>query len=97
ITTMDHEIINRYIGQPSRLPPDVRAALERAWGGEPVQLYALADLDDTLHLGESWVALGPTQVAIARREQAGAWTIASHARARVRTVQETPGLSANTL
>src|SRR6185503_14862757 len=48
-------------------------------------------------LGESWVALGPTQVAIARREHAGTWTIASHERARVRTVQETPGLSANTL
>ena len=94
---MDHEIINRYIGQPSRLPPDLRSALERAWGGEPVQLYALADLDDALHLGESWVALGPTQVATARREREGAWAIASHERAHVRTVQETPGLSANTL
>ncbi len=40
----DHEIIHRYLGQPERLPSDLRSRIERAWGNQPVQLYALADL-----------------------------------------------------
>ncbi len=47
---MNQEIITRYIGQPARLPDDAPRALERAWNGEPIQLYALADLDHTLKL-----------------------------------------------
>ena len=41
---MNSEIISRYTGQPARLPDDLRAQVERAWGGRPVQLYAFADL-----------------------------------------------------
>jgi hypothetical protein len=68
----NRELIARYLGQPPRLPAELRAALERAWGGQPVQLYALADLDRADHdrelrLGESWLALGPGHVALARR------------------------------
>ena len=94
---MDHEIITRYIRQPSRLPANLREHIERVWGGQPVQLYALADLDETLSLVESWVALGPHAVAHARRGADGAWHVTSFERARVRAVQESPGLSANTL
>ena len=93
----DHEIISRYIGQPTRLPTELRARIEREWGNQPVQLYALADLDHTLRLHESWVALGPRHVAVARPAPGGAWQVQSVERARIRAVQEAPGLSANTL
>ena len=94
---MDHEIITRYIHQPARLPAELRARIEREWSGRPVQLYALADLDHALRLGESWLALGPTHVALARPTGDGAWDVHSVERARIRAAQESPGLSANTL
>ena len=93
----DQAIIERYIGQPARLPGDLRARIERAWGGEPVQLYALADLDHELKLAEAWLALGPRHVALACREHGNAWTITSVERDRIHKVQELPGLSANAL
>ena len=40
----DHEILDRYIHQPVRLPAELRARIEREWGDRPVQLYAMADL-----------------------------------------------------
>src|SRR6267378_943197 len=94
---LDDQIIGRYLDQPVRLPADLRRQIEAAWEGAPVQLYALADLDHTLRLVESWVALGPRHVAVARRTDAGTWEVASVERARVKAVREAPGLSANTL
>jgi ATP-binding cassette subfamily B protein len=94
---MNQEIIARYIGQPASLPATLRAALERAWSGQPVQLYALADLDHTLKLGESWLALGAGHVAVARPTPEGGCGIESVERARIRAVRDVPGLSANTL
>src|SRR5689334_1005630 len=94
---MNQEIIARYIGQPASLPATLRAALERAWGGQPVQLYALADLDHTLRLGESWLALGADHVAVARPTPDGNWNVEGVERARIRAVRDVPGLSANTL
>jgi len=101
-THINREIIGRYIGQPGQLPPALRARIERDWGDEPVQLYALADLDAGLRLGESWVALGPRRVAVARAlpDANGSdrgWDIHSIDRERIQAVQESPGLSANTL
>jgi ATP-binding cassette subfamily B protein len=93
----DQEIISRYIGQPARLPAELRARIEREWGNQPVQLYALADLDPGLRLQESWLALGPRHVAVARPAVGGAWDVHSVDRSRIRAVQEAPGLSANTL
>ncbi|MFL5616441.1 MAG: ABC transporter ATP-binding protein [Gemmatimonadaceae bacterium] len=94
---MNHEIITRYIRQPAQLPSDLRARIELGWDAEPILLYALADLDDALSLGESWMALGARHIAIARPTPSGAWTIESVERAKVRAVQLTPGLSANIL
>ena len=94
---MNHEIISRYIRQPSRLPNELRARIELAWDAEPILLYALADLDSGLTLGESWMALGARHVAVARPAPAGGWSIETIERARIRAVQLTPGLSANTL
>jgi ATP-binding cassette subfamily B protein len=94
---MNQEIIVRYIGQPASLPRDLRGAIERTWDGEPVQLYALADLDPSLNLAVSWLALGPRHVAVACQAPDGSWTIESVERSRIRALRDVPGLSANTL
>ena len=60
----DLDIIERYSDQPARLPVDLRRRIERHWGGSPVELYALADLDPSMRLSRTWLALGPLQVAI---------------------------------
>ena len=67
---MDREIVTRYTNQPGRMPAGARAAIEAAWNGAPVQLYALADLDAKLRLAETWVALGAEHLAVARRRAA---------------------------
>lgn len=89
-------IITRYADQPARLPPELRREIEWRWDGAPVQLYALADLDQTLQLAETWVALGPTHIATARRD-GGRWRIEDTWRSRVHAVRESPGLSATIL
>src|SRR5262245_1195131 len=93
---LDDHIIARYTAQPARLPPELRRQIEHAWQGAPVQLYALADLDQSLTLTESWLALGPRQLAVAKRAGQD-WEIRSVPRADVEAVREAPGLSANTL
>ncbi len=94
---MDQQIIHRYLNQPSQLPAAVRARIEHAFGGQPVQLYGLADLDHKLQLKESWLALGPRHVALARPDAAGAWDVHAVERNRILAIQDAPGLSANTL
>ena len=84
----DQTIISRYIGQPARLPGDLRARIEREWGNEPVQLYALADLDGDHRLHESWVALGPRHIAVAHPSTDGGWSVRSLERAHIRGVEE---------
>src|SRR5689334_17043262 len=93
---LDDHIIERYTAQPTRLPPELRREIEHAWQGAPIQLYALADLDQSLLLSETWLALGPGHVAIARRDSEG-WDVRSIARSGIEAVREAPGLSANTL
>jgi ATP-binding cassette subfamily B protein len=109
---LDHRIIDRYADQPVRLPADLRARIERAFGNMPVQLYALADLNHAHRLAETWVALGPDHLAIAHRVDAGTpggkdrtnvlpsageWQIDLVERAQIDGLHEEPGLSATTL
>ncbi|MBC7897817.1 MAG: ABC transporter ATP-binding protein [Cytophagaceae bacterium] len=94
---MNQDIISRYIGQPAVLPPTLRAQLERAWGSDPVQLYAYGDLDAGLRLSGHWIALGSRHVALARPGKNGDWDVQSVERSRIQAVKEAPGLSANTL
>ncbi|HEY7686310.1 MAG TPA: ABC transporter ATP-binding protein [Gemmatimonadales bacterium] len=89
-------IIARYTDQPPRLPIELRREIEVRWDGAPVVLYALADLDQALSLAETWVVLGPSHLATARREKER-WIIESVWRSRVEAVREAPGLSATTL
>jgi ATP-binding cassette, subfamily B, bacterial len=53
----DFDLIGRYTDQPARLPDDVREAVARATGGEPLAAYALVDLDARLCLCEQWLLL----------------------------------------
>ena len=94
---LDDQIIGRYLDQPLRLPAELRRQIEADWDGAPVQLYALSDLDQALRLAESWLALGPRHVAVARRAAGGGWEVQSVERSRIEAVREAPGLSANTL
>jgi len=94
---MDQELITRYLGQPPRLPRELRARIEQACSGSSIQLYALADLDHTLRLGESWIALTAGHVALARRDEGGEWRVRAIEREQIRGLQETPALSAHTL
>ncbi|HEX9292839.1 MAG TPA: ABC transporter ATP-binding protein [Gemmatimonadales bacterium] len=93
---LDDHIIERYTAQPTRLPPELRREIEHAWHGAPIQLYALADLDQSLVLAETWFALGPRHIAVAKRDSEG-WDVRSIERASLEAVREAPGLSANTL
>ncbi len=93
---LDDHIIERYTAQPTRLPLELRREIEHAWHGAPIQLYALADLDQSLVLAETWFALGPRHIAVAKRDSEG-WDVRSIERASIEAVREAPGLSANTL
>ncbi len=62
----DQEIVARYTDQPTRMPADLRVQIEASWGNEPIQLYALADLDASMRISQQWVALGPTRLALAK-------------------------------
>lgn len=94
----DRQIIERYTDQPVRLPASLRAEIEEDFGGEPVQLYAMADLDASLKLSSTWLALGPERVAIARSSDADARPVVrSFPRSSIEAVRLDPGLSCNTL
>ncbi|MGH7552585.1 MAG: ABC transporter ATP-binding protein, partial [Longimicrobiales bacterium] len=89
---IDDRIILRYTDQPAVLPPDLRQRLE------PVQLYALADLDELLQLASTWVVLGSTHVALARLDAEGLVAdLRAFERARITAIHEAPGLSVTTL
>ncbi|MCC5807740.1 MAG: hypothetical protein JJU00_15555, partial [Opitutales bacterium] len=89
-TEKNRAIVRRYTEQPERIPDSVRDRIEAAWDGEPVQLYALADLSPSLTIAHTWVALGPTRVAVAHPDG----RIDHIDRDRIRAVEERPGLSA---
>ncbi|HTH64665.1 MAG TPA: ABC transporter ATP-binding protein [Gemmatimonadales bacterium] len=93
---LNEAIVARYLEQPTRLPVDLRRQVEALWDGAPVQLYALADLDHAHQLAATWVLLGPTHLATARRD-GERWEVESVWRSRVQAVIEAPGLSATTL
>ena len=88
---IDNRIIHRYTDQPSALPAELRARIERSWGGSSVQLYAFADLDSSLQLAQTWVALCASHIAIV---ELSASSIQVFERARITSVHEAPGLSA---
>ena len=66
-------------------------------GGLPVQLYALADLDASLRLARTWLAMGPKQIVLASERPNGGAELRAFPRAAIEGVRLDPGLSCNTL
>ena len=59
------------------MPAELREQIEASWDGDPVQLYTLIDLDQSMRLIAGWLALGPEKVAVAHQTDAGAWDVYS--------------------
>jgi len=92
----DRAILERYTDQPQKMPRALRSSIEKRFHGRPVVLYALADLDASLRLGETWLALGLRNVAVASL-QGSSPDIRTFPRDAVRAVRLDPGLTCNTL
>ena len=93
----DAELITRYTDQPAKLPHGLRRKIEKGWNNQPVQLYALADLDVSMKLSHRWVVLGPEQLAIVHDSGRSDPDIESIELSRIQSVHETPGLSCTNL
>lgn len=90
-------MVEKYTDQPKRIPSQLRRTIEERWGGEPVQLYAMADLDDSMRFVSRWVAVGQTMVAIARSNGDSQIDIESFSRSQIKDVWESNGLSCTIL
>ena len=97
LSVLDESIIERYTDQHARMPLELRERIEAEWDGTPVQLYALADLDASLKLSETWVALGVEHITIAGLQNGGPVRLTTFDRARIRGIREIPGLSCTQL
>ncbi|MDP8229423.1 MAG: ABC transporter transmembrane domain-containing protein, partial [Candidatus Electryoneaceae bacterium] len=98
----DADLISRYTDQPIRLPRDLRNQIEKRWNNQPVQLYAVADLNETMNLTNRWIALGQEQLAIVRNDNRNngdgdEYEIETIELSRIKKVQETTGLSCTVL
>ncbi len=93
-----HDVIERYLQQPAKLPANLRETIEKRAGGQPVQLYGLADLDASMKLSTTWVMLCPETVSIVplvHDDHYGA--IRTFRRADVKSIRKVPGLSCTTV
>lgn len=97
MAVLDESIIERYTDQQVRMPQDLRERIEAEWGGASIQLYALADLDASLKLSETWVALGPDELTLAYQRNGQPGPLTRINRAHIRGVREIPGLSCTQL
>ncbi len=64
--SLNARLIDSYASQPGVLPPEIRARLRRLWGDHEILLYALADLDESMRLSETWVVLGEQELVLLR-------------------------------
>jgi ATP-binding cassette subfamily B protein len=92
------QIVGRYLDQPAKMPAALRERIEKSFGGKPVQLYALADLDASMKLSRTWLALGPEQICLAHEDtDGGAGPLRAFERSRVKEIRKVPGLSCTTV
>jgi ATP-binding cassette subfamily B protein len=88
----DGDLFARYVGQPAALPEGVRALGAELLGGEPIALYAMADLAPDLTFATTWIVLSDSALAVVTNR--GARRIE---RARITAVSSEPGLSCRVL
>lgn len=92
----NRRLLERYTDQPDVLPDAIRRKAESEWGNQPVQLYAMGDLDASLKLAQIWFLVGQDNCAIVR-ETNGELDFTSFPRAKIKDVRETAGLSCTQL
>ncbi len=90
---LHREVVAHYTDQPDRMPPEIRALIETEWDGEPVQLYALADLDESMKLCRTWLALGPKKLAVVKESASSEPQLRSIERSKITGVRTRPGIS----
>jgi ATP-binding cassette subfamily B protein len=94
----NNDLIARYTTQPAMMPTALRSEIERQIDGQPVQLYALADLDQSMRLSEIWVALSPDFLIIAElNEEDSRYRFKIFHRDSIGKPHEIPGLSCSSL
>ncbi|HYF51888.1 MAG TPA: ABC transporter transmembrane domain-containing protein, partial [Planctomycetota bacterium] len=97
LASNSHDVIERYLEQPGRLPKALRDNVESKTG-QPVQLYALADLDTAMRLSRTWVLLSPKTVSVVPVDESGqSGAVRTFERAHVKALRQVPGLSCTTL
>jgi ATP-binding cassette subfamily B protein len=96
--TNSADIVQRYTDQPSVMPGEVRNVIETQCNNEVIQLYALADLNASMQLVESWVAITRNYVAMTKADRSsGKIDVKTIPRNSIHAVVEQPGLSSTTL
>ncbi len=90
------DLIKKYTDQPPAMPKEIRRKVEKHWNNRPVQLYGMADLDASMKLASTWVALGEKHLAIVTKSKDGE-KIRNIDISDIKAVKETPGLSSASL
>jgi ATP-binding cassette subfamily B protein len=91
----DHDIIERYTDQPSRLPESLRRAA--APNNTPIVSYALADLDERLSFTHAWLVLTTNEVVVATERTNSSHAFSRFARSKLSKVELSTGLSCHVL
>lgn len=87
------DLIERYSDQPTHLPREIRDSLEKRWGRQPVQLYAMTDLDEKLLLSRIWLLLGPERIAVIDDSNRDFKLMADLPISEIKSTRESHGLS----
>ncbi|NOZ54849.1 MAG: ABC transporter ATP-binding protein [Gammaproteobacteria bacterium] len=92
------EVVERYTNQPAAIPGHIRKCIEQKCNNQLIQLYALVDLNASMKLSPSWVAVTEDYVAIAmpgiNNEKISVQRLA---RTAIKALDEQPGLSSTVL
>ena len=93
---LNKAIIEQYTDQPAELPESIRRELEGMWQGDPVQLYALSDLNPSLEPAKTWVILSANELALVSGEN-GKQQLERIPREQIKEIRETGGHSCHRL
>ncbi|WP_309397980.1 ABC transporter ATP-binding protein [Cerasicoccus maritimus] len=92
---LDRQIIERYAGQPSRIPAELIDRVKTLNNGRGPMLYALVDLNAEGKLQQGWLVLGHDELFyFASAEDTSPERVA---RSEIEAVTELPGLSSSAL
>jgi ATP-binding cassette, subfamily B, bacterial len=95
--TTDRDLIERYTDQPARLPEELRRAAVGPTGAQVIIAYALADLNERLGFGFTWLVLTTSQLVVARVRANGSHQIQRWPRSSLARVELSTGLSCHVL